>query len=95
MIWNHNRWMPEVHKVNSTEKDLCHNKSTINTLIIKIHQTFYGMYYYNNIPSGKRKALTLHLHLFREYAYTVVLLLSSFSFVLLEKTDAFPSILVQ
>lgn len=85
MIWNHNRWIPEVHKANCTEKDLCHNKSRINTLIIKMRQTFYGMCYYNNIPSGKRKALTLQLLLFSQYAYTVVISLSSFSFVLLGK----------
>lgn len=87
MNWNHNRWMPEVHEVNSMEKDLCHNKSRINTLLIKMHQIFCGMCYYNNIPSGKRKALTLQFLLFKEYAYTAVILLSSFSFILPEKKE--------
>lgn len=87
--------MPEVHKVNSMEKDLCHNKSRINTLLIKMHQTFYGMCYYNNIPSGKRKALMLQFLLFKECAYTVVILLSSFNFTLPEKKRYFPSTLVR
>lgn len=30
-----------------------------------------------------------------EYAYAVIIALSSFSLILLEKVDAFPSILVQ
>lgn len=85
MNWNHNRWMPEVHKGKSMEKDLCHNKSRMNTLLIKRHQTFSGMCYYNNIPSGNRKAVTLHFLLFKECAYTVVILLNSFNFTLLEK----------
>lgn len=94
MNWNHNRWMPEVHKVHM-EKDPCHNKSRINTLLIKMHQTFCGMCYYKNIPSGNRKALILQFLLFKECAYTVVISLNSFSFVLPEKNRYFPSILVK